>query len=99
MWSGAAASGSDFMIGDESSCVRLISEQPAPLVRERNGSPTRAGIVPVSDQKMEMEPILPITRNDGTTLIRRNGSSLVEREKQVRICNPESPSTPTIKQF
>ena len=95
-WSGAAASGSDFMIGDESSSVRLISGATGAIEAELNlGSPIRAGIVPVSVDQNGNGTYLAVTRNDGTLhLIRRNGSSLVE-EKQVKFA-AESTSTPTI---
>lgn len=95
-WSGAAASGSDFMIGDESSSVRLISGTTGAIEAELNlGSPIRAGIVPVSVDQNGNGTYLAVTRNDGTLhLIRRNGSSLVE-EKQVKFA-AESTSTPTI---
>lgn len=95
-WSGAAASGSDFVIGDESSSVRLINGTTGAIEAELNlGSPIRAGIVPVSVDQNGNGTYLAVTRNDGTLhLIRRNGSSLVE-EKRVKFAS-ESTSTPTI---
>ena len=95
-WSGAAASGSDFIIGDESSSVRLINGSTGVIEAELNlGSPIRAGIVPVSVDQNGNGTYLAVTRNDGTLhLIRRNGTSLVE-EKQVTFA-AESTSTPTI---
>lgn len=95
-WSGAAASGSDFIIGDESSSVRLINGSTGAIEAELNlGSPIRAGIVPVSVDQNGNGTYLAVTRNDGTLhLIRRNGTSLVE-EKQVTFA-AESTSTPTI---
>ena len=93
---GAAASGSDFIIGDESSSVRLINGSTGAIEAELNlGSPIRAGIVPVSVDQNGNGTYLAVTRNDGTLhLIRRNGTSLVE-EKQVTFA-AESTSTPTI---
>ena len=95
-WSGAAASGSDFIIGDESSSVRLINGTTGTIEAELNlGSPIRAGIVPVSVDQNGNGTYLAVTRNDGTLhLIRRNGTSLVE-EKKVTFA-AESTSTPTI---
>ena len=95
-WSGAAASGSDFIIGDESSSVRLINGSTGAIEAELNlGSPIRAGIVPVSVDQNGNGTYLAVTRNDGTLhLIRRNGTSLVE-EKKVTFA-AESTSTPTI---
>ena len=95
-WSGAATSGSDFIIGDESSSVRLINGSTGVIEAELNlGSPIRAGIVPVSVDQNGNGTYLAVTRNDGTLhLIRRNGTSLVE-EKQVTFA-AESTSTPTI---
>ena len=95
-WSGAAASGSDFVIGDESSSVRLINGTTGAIEAELNlGSPIRAGIVPVSVDQNGNGTYLAVTRNDGTLhLIRRNGSSLVE-EKRVKFA-AESTSTPTV---
>ena len=95
-WSGAAVSGSDFVIGDESSSVRLINGTTGAIEAELNlGSPIRAGIVPVSVDQNGNGTYLAVTRNDGTLhLIRRNGSSLVE-EKRVKFA-AESTSTPTV---
>lgn len=95
-WSGAAASGSDFVIGDESSSVRLINGSTGAIEAELNlGSPIRAGIVSVTVDQNGNGTYLVVTRNDGTLhLIRRNGSSLVE-EKKVKFA-AESTSTPTM---
>ena len=95
-WAGATASGSDFIIGDEASTVKLINGATGATTAKLNlGSPIRSGIVPVSVDENGDGTYLAVTRNDGVLhLIKREGLSLVQL-KQVKFAS-ESTSTPTV---